>query len=282
MTSSAALLLGAVLALVACEGAPVEEITAGPTSPPMGVALFEQDQTEVDTLPEGDTLDGLEIDPPSTRFIVSKEGRSYWVGVAHRDGVARPCLIAETKGVHGLAARCGAPGDARPMELSGWDFRALMVPDDHDEPGDGWQRVSANLYVREVTTDVGLAVLERRQTPDDVPPAELADHGGLDGLDVTSTRFLGAHDDSRFYLGVVTRANPGGSDRETLLCFFAETREEPTVTLCGPPESYSTGSGELPYDRGSKALLVPDAHDEPSDGWVQVGLNLYVFEEPAS
>ncbi|KAE8764146.1 hypothetical protein [Georgenia thermotolerans] len=266
---------------MACESAPAEEVTAGPTPPPMGVALFGQDQTEVDTLPEGATLDGLEVDPKSTRFIVSKAGKSYWVGVAHRDGVARPCLIAEASGLQGLVAGCGAPGAVTPVELRAWDFRALMVPDDHADPGDGWQRVSTNLYVRETTIDFGLAVLERKQTSEDVPPVEVRAHGGLKGLDDSSTRLVGAHGDTRFYIGVATRASSSGSNTETVLCFFAD-HPYPAVTMCGPPESYSKGSGELPLVQGSTALFVPDTHEDPGDGWVQAGPNLYVFEQLAS
>jgi hypothetical protein len=130
----------------------------GPTETTIDLALLDHEQAEEDRLPDPHDPDDFGIDPATTRLLAATDsGNRYWVGLQpaapavpgrEKDSV---CLIAYVAAQPGVGAGC-QPVDtfgSRGVELGHDGVSALLVPDTHDEPAEGWHPTAPNLYLKE-------------------------------------------------------------------------------------------------------------------------------------
>lgn len=135
----------------------------GLAGPGVDLALLDREQAVTDLLHAPGSVADLDVDPASTRYVTSTEGRLYRAGLAHVDDPAadpstkdQVCLILEPVDPGDTrAAACGPVERFRAdgIELTYQGDRVLLVPDTHDLPGPGWARLSPNLYLKESGAD---------------------------------------------------------------------------------------------------------------------------------
>jgi hypothetical protein len=162
--STGALLIGAALVLAACGSwQAVDDVTAGPRAAQevgrddVDLARLEREQIDEDRLPDLPNVGDLGYDLSTTRFLTATDTVIYWVGLQPADPTDptrerdHVCLIAHVVYQPGLGAGCG-PVDSfgpRGIELGTGGETARLVPDTHDDPGEGWHRAAPNLYLKE-------------------------------------------------------------------------------------------------------------------------------------
>jgi hypothetical protein len=137
-----------------------EPATDDPAALGIDLAPLDRKQAFTDLLHDAGPVADLSVDPASTRYVTSTEGRLYWVGLTHNPAADPPtepqvCLILEVVDLADTAAACSAVErfTADGIELTYQGDRVLLVPDTHDLPGSGWARLSPNLYLKELGAD---------------------------------------------------------------------------------------------------------------------------------
>jgi hypothetical protein len=130
---TASIAAASVLGLAAC-------------STPQDLALFRQQQTDADRLPDGADRPGG-IDEDTTRFLAEADGFNIY---AARDEEGSTCVVVvDAVDPAQISASC-SPGGVLEVTGGGSPHVKLVVDGPAQSvPGDGWSRLAPNLLIKD-------------------------------------------------------------------------------------------------------------------------------------
>ena len=108
-------------------------------SAPNTLAVFDQPQSETDTMPAGATPNVVEgLDAGTTRLLWTDAGLSYYAALS---GEGDHCLVI----VDDLEAVSGCSGDV-PVVVQGVGSTTMMLADDLPDSSAAWTKVADHLW----------------------------------------------------------------------------------------------------------------------------------------